>query len=84
MIRILLNMRCKSSENYTTTSCSNHPIGNSLDRSSNNNNYINNNIIKNKINDSICNNKINNNNINNNKTSNNNIIDICNIIITVK
>ena len=66
-------MRCKPSENYSTTSCSNHPIGNSF-----------NNIIKNKINDRICNNKINNNNINNNKTSNNNIIDICNIIITVK
>ena len=77
VIRILLNMRCKPSENYRTSSCSNHLSRKSLERSSSNNNYyINNNISKND-------NKINNNNINNNKASNNNIIDNCNIIITM-
>ena len=41
VIRLLLNMRCKPSENCGTTSCSNHPSGKYSDRS--NNNDINNN-----------------------------------------
>ena len=50
-VRILLNMRCKPSENYGTTSCSNYSSGKSTDRSSNND--INNKIRRNKINDNI-------------------------------
>ena len=42
MIRLLLNRRCKPSENCGTKSCSNHPSGKSSDHSSNNNNDINN------------------------------------------
>ena len=64
-VRILLNTRCKPSENYDTTSCSNHSSGKSSDRSTSNND-INNNISRSKMNDNISNNKINNNNISNN------------------
>ena len=77
VIRLLLNMRCKPSENCGTTFCSNHPSGKYSDRS--NNKDINNNRRINKINDNISNNKISNNNINNNNTSNNNISDNYNI-----
>ena len=75
VVRILLNMRCKPSENYGTTSCSNHSSGKSSNWSSNNNyNINNNNISRNKINDNISNNTINTDNIrnNNNKTNNSN------------
>ena len=75
------HMRCKPSENYGTTSCSNHSSGKSSDRSSNNNNDININISRNKINPNISNNKINNNiSNNNNKINNNNNDNIGNII----
>ena len=50
VVRILLNMRCKPSENYGTTWCSNYSSGKSSDRSSNNYNDINNDISRNKIN----------------------------------
>ena len=67
VVRILLNMRCKSSENYGTTLCSNHSSGKSSDWNSNNNNDINsNNISRNKINDNISNNTINTDNKRNN------------------
>ena len=79
VVRILLNMRCKSSENYGTTLCSNHSSGKSSDWNSNNNNDINsNNISRNKINDNISNNTINTDNKrnNNNKTNNSKIAGI--------
>ena len=81
--RILLNVKCKSGENYGTTWCSNHSSGKSSDRSSNNNNDINNNINRNNINANISNNKINNNNIsnNNNKINNNNNDNIMIILV---
>ena len=72
VIRILLHMRCKSSEKYGTTSCSNHSSGKSSDRSSSNNNNVNNNISRNKINANTSN--------NNNKIHNNNNDNIGNII----
>ena len=65
VVRILLNMRCKLSENYGTTLCSNHSSGKSSNWNSNNNNR-NNNISKNKINDNISNNAITTDNIRNN------------------
>ena len=76
VVRILLNMRCKPSENYGTTSCSNHSSGKSSDWSSNNNN-----ISRNKINHNISNNTTNTVNISNNNNKTNNINDnIGNII----
>ena len=78
VIRLLLNMRCKPSENCGTISCNNHPSGKSSARSGNNNKDINNNICMNKI-INVSNNKIRNNNINNNNTSSNNISDNYNI-----
>ena len=67
VVRILLNMRCKPSENYGTTSCSNHSSGKSSNWSSNNNyNINNNNISRNKVNDNISNNTVNTDNIRNN------------------
>ena len=50
-MRILLNMRCKPSENCGTASNSNHPSGISSNYSSNNDNDINNNVSRSKIND---------------------------------
>ena len=61
-------MRCKPSENFGTTLCSNHLSGKYSDRS--NDNDINNNRSINKMNDNISNSKIGNNNINNNNTRN--------------
>ena len=65
VVRILLNMKYKLSENYGTTLCSNHSSGKSSNWSSNNNN-INNSISKNKTNNNISNNTINTDNIRNN------------------
>ena len=48
VVRVLLNMRCKPSENYGTTSSSNYSSRKSSDRSSNNNNDINNKVSRNK------------------------------------
>ena len=55
-MRILLNMRCKPSEDCGTTSYSNQSSVKFLYRSSNNNNKINN-VSRNKTNDNISNNK---------------------------
>ena len=76
-MRILLNMRCKPSEDCGTTSYSNQSSVKFLYRSSNNNNNKINNVSRNKTNDNISNNKSSNNisdnnNINNNYNTNNN------------
>ena len=55
-MRILLNMRCKPSEDCGTASYSNQSSVKFLYRSSNNNNKINN-VSRNKTNDNISNNK---------------------------
>ena len=73
VIRILLNTRCKPSEDCCTTSYNNHLSLKSLDCSSNNNNNrINSNVSRNKTNDISNNNISDNNNIDNNYNISNN------------
>ena len=72
VIRILLNTRCKPSEDCCTTSYNNHLSLKSSDCSSNNNNRINSNVSRNKTNDISNNNISDNNNIDNNYNISNN------------